>query len=489
MGRYHVRRLSNGLVIGFYQKRSPLFALSFGARAGFRYESHALAGISRVCVDSLFEGSSRYPSAFLLAHALDASTVGKVHREVTPEVLRISAVALQDQWKQVFVPLSDLFFDPLFEKIRLKTGALLQGHALRSPRFEVQEDSELLRVTELCSHQLLGPAAGQSFFQPDLDHESSNEDPEILARFSSEDLRSFHAQFFQRDNCAVVLAGDADPEAVFEFAESCLASSLRSMSEASGSYLQGASRVSEDHPDELRPEYLTLSSLRVEDHHPPSGLRTPIFEHLGESSTLSLIASERPRETLAGCVSYYGPGTKDLAGNLEFQAIRRILAGGEAARLPHRLYQTDTVAQALFADLNSFADFSWMTLSFRVRGDQLRLFMTKVIDESKRLSSDPLDRYPHELPRIFGQWAREEFAASESVHLAALRMLESLLVLGSAPPTFEEMNARIYSLRPEQIQARAKEILNPSRAAWVIRGEIPRADRFAVESLARKAHE
>jgi len=473
MGRLYSRRLKNGLVVGFYQKRSPLFALTFTARAGSRYEAQELAGVGRVCLDSLFEGSARYPSAYLLAHALDSVSVGPVHLEASAEFLCVSLCVDEMSWSEALTPFVDLLFHPVFDQIRFRSGRFLEGHAPRSPLLGIKDDPELLRVAELTVHHLLGPAAGQAFFQPDFRGMATEDDR--TSEMTREDLRVFHREYFAPDNCVLVLSGSGDPDAVLDR----LAGLLEGLpNPESGTEWNGLAGT-----DENQGRLRASSVLQIADHHPPSGLRAPIFE-----SVDGKFFDWAAQPSVAFSWSLYGDApTKEAS--LVFSGLHRLLAGGQSSRLPHRFYQAATWVDGFFSDCVHWTDFAWMSFSFRVAPDRVRVVLGELVSEFKRLATESLDLHPEELPRVLGAWVRSERAIYDSALLASQRIATDLLLRGASAESFEEIQSQIFQITPQSIQSAAQAFLVPARSAVLIQGEVPRGDRFAVESLIRKGHE
>ncbi len=197
----HSRTLPNGLRVMIVRKPNvPLLDMQLVVDAGSSRESREKAGLASLTCQMLFTGTQSTPMQDL---------IGRIDRyDITAwsvanyDYALVSARCLSIYSRQAVDLLADVAmnaqFPPAFlEFYRSQLRLSLEGQ-LRDPA----QTSSLLFYT-----QLFGPA-----------HPYGRSAGGLLDRLDSlriEDVRQFYADYYRPNNATLMIAGDADPEALF----------------------------------------------------------------------------------------------------------------------------------------------------------------------------------------------------------------------------------------------------------------------------------
>ena len=287
-----VETLDNGLtVVAIPDRRAPVVTHMIWYRAGAADEPTGKSGIAHYLEHLLFKGTPNVPvgefSGAVAANggqenAFTSQDATAYFQRITPGLL--PTVMAYEADRMVNLELTEAMIATEREVIKEERAQRL----LSSPGAELAVATD---ATLFANHPYGTPVIGW---------------PDEIASLTAEDALDFYRRFYRPDNAVVVVAGDVDPEEVFEL--------------AAGTY--GAVRVDGAAPERVRPTEPEIRATRTVE--------------------LEDVRASRPSLRVTWLAPVYRTAKAGEAEAIDLLA--EILSGSSTSRLYRRLVVEDQVA-------------------------------------------------------------------------------------------------------------------------------------------------
>jgi len=282
-----IRTLSNGLQIVVVERHSlPLITLKLVVKAGAEHDPAKLPGTAELLNDLLTEGTT-HRTSHEIAEAID-SVGGVVDNGAGWDNSYLTLSVLSDQADLAFDLVSDMIEHPALDaaEIERQRKQTLSG-------LEVLHDDPSSVADTVVQDVVL---AGSPYSHPEDGTMQS------VREISAEDLRSFHARYYQPENCVLAVVGDITSDDAFARATRFFSSwtnatppAMALLAEPKPS--QERQVIAVDKPDAVQTE-IRIGSLAVPRNSPDYLALSVANEILGGPSENRLFKALRSRQGL-----------------------------------------------------------------------------------------------------------------------------------------------------------------------------------------------
>lgn len=398
--------LDNGLrVIVKQDRRAPTAVQLLVYRVGSIDETNGITGISHALEHMMFKGTREIPS-------------GEFSRRVAAMGGRENAFTSRDYtgyFQQI--PKARLAEVMALEADRM-ANLVITAESFEPEREVVIEERRLRtedRARALVYEQLMASALTASPARRPVVGWMSD-----LRAMNVQDLRDWYARWYSPSNAALVIAGDVDPQAVFDLAR--------------------------EHYGRIPARALPDRKLQQEPAQ--RGLRQSVVKAPADSSYL-LMAYRVPKlETIEGDLEPYA-----------LEMLAAVLSGDDTSRLVRELVRGSQVAVSASAgyDMTQRGPALFTLAATPARGrtvDELRQALSAQI---ARIAADGVSE--DELARIRTQYLAARVYQRDSLMSQAME-IAGLAALGMSSRDGERMLERMREVRPADVQAAAARHFN-----------------------------
>ncbi len=402
----HERVLENGMkIIVREDHRAPVVVSQVWYKVGSAYEHGGITGISHVLEHMMFQGTPAHPpgefSRIVAEHGGDENAF--TSRDYT---------AYYQKLEKSRLPIS-------FELESDRMRHLLLGEEQFQKERRVVMEERRLRTEDKPS------ALTYEQFMATAFHVSPYHHPVIgwmddLEHLTSDDLRAWYQAWYAPNNAILIVAGDVEPQAVFDMAEKRFGS--------------------------LEPSVIPEPKPRQE---PPQR---------GERQVVVRVPAELP-------VLYQGYKVPSLKTAEEawkpyaLEVLAGVLDGGDSARFTRELIRGQQVASSAGAgyDLYALNDTLFMLSGVPAEGRTMAELQQALAEQVERVRTELVD--PAELERIKAQVTAGKVYERDSVFYQAMQ-IGKLEAIGLDWRESEKYVERIEAVTPEQVRQVAREFLD-----------------------------
>lgn len=404
------RTLDNGLhVLVREDHRAPVVVSQLWYRVGSSYEHRGITGISHLLEHMMFKGTEKHPAgefSEIIARNGGRQNAFTGH-DYTTYFEQLAADRLEIAFRLEADRMHNLLLPP--EEFEKENQVVIEERRLRV------EDSPLGVLAERFA-TVAYPASG--YGQPVIGW------PNDLRRMTVDDLERWYRRWYVPRNATLVVAGDVEPEAVFELAEKYF-----------GDIPSGAPP-----PEPPDVDLDAVGERRLVMHDPRA--KVP---HLAMAYGVpSLNTVEDPDTAYA------------------LMVLAAVLDGGDAARLPSSLVREQGVAAGVSAGYSGVArlDTLFRLDATPARDHTVAELEAALREEIARLRSEPVSETALERAKV--QLLADHVYSLDSTFYQAMQigMLESTGIGWEALREFEE---RVRAVTAEDILAAARRYLVPER--------------------------
>lgn len=400
----HTTTLANGMQVIVWPDRDiPNVAFYNWVRVGSRNEAPGITGLAHFFEHMMFNGTAKRRQGQFdeEMEAAGGANNAFTSTDVTVYTNWFPRSALEVVFELEGDRLANLAFEPgVVESER--------GVVLSERRFAVDDNnprflSEQVQGTAFVAHPYNIPVIGW---------------PSDIQSWRMQDLQAFFDAYYAPVNCVVVVVGDVSPEEVFELARRHLGT--------------------------------------VPARDPPPQVRTREPEQLGERR----VRVERRAQTPLVQFAYKAPPASDpRAAAISLLSI--ILAEGNASRLHRSLVEEQKLAVAIDSYWQEGFDpgLLWFQATLPAGADPAR-FETAFDEQVRRIVEDGIT--PAELERARNLHEAAFWQQASTIRGKAL-LLGSHAVLHGEHRKLFEVPARIAAVTTADVQALARELLDPRR--------------------------
>jgi len=197
------RTLDNGMEVWIVPKRGlPLVSLEAVVRAGVAHDPEGLPGMADIAADMVDEGAAGQ-DVFALAGRLKSMGT-HLSTDVSRDAASFDLTLLSRHVEAGIGFLADILMRPEFRQEDL--DRVRQDHLADLIR-GLDDPEELGQKALRC--MLYGPKS--AYGHP------ADGTPDSLKRIAAEDLRAFHSGRYRPERCLLILTGDVEADAAFEF--------------------------------------------------------------------------------------------------------------------------------------------------------------------------------------------------------------------------------------------------------------------------------
>jgi len=407
----HEYLLDNGLKLLVKEDhRAPVVVSQVWYRVGSSYEHDGITGISHALEHMMFKGTERYPAG------------------------EFSRIIAENGGSQNAFTSSDFtaYFQTL-EKSRLEVSFELEADRMRNLNItdgEFQKEINVVREerrwrTEDEPESYLYETAMATAFQTSPYRQPTVGWMADLELMHAEQLRDWYRRWYAPNNAVVVVAGDVDPQAVYELAAR--------------------------HFAPLAPSELNPPSTRPEV--PQQGIKRVTVKRPAEIPYL-LMAYKVPVLTSALAESSAVPEWEPYA----LEVLAAILDGGSSARFAARLVRGQEVAAAASADyqITSRLDSVLILDGTPAQGHDVAELEQAVRAEVKDLQENRVEA--KELERVKAQVVSQEVYQRDSMFFQGL-LLGVFECVGLSWRRVDEYVDRVGAVTAEQVREVARKYL------------------------------
>ncbi|QKT03272.1 insulinase family protein [Ectothiorhodospiraceae bacterium 2226] len=403
--KVHEYTLDNGLkVLVRVDRRAPVVVSQVWYRVGSSHEFGGVTGISHVLEHMMFKGTPRYPAGEFSRliqkaggrdNAFTSRDYTAYHQQLERSRLPLAIELEADRMRNLTLPEDE--FEKEIEVVKEERRLRTEDNA-RALTFEH------FRATAFTSSPYRQPVIG---WMDDLDN------------MTVADLHTWYRRFYVPNNAILVVAGDVDPQAVFNLAELHF-----------GRHARG-----------------DLPEIKPRTEAPPRGPRRSVVR--------------APAELPYVLIGYHVPTLMTAEDDWEpyaLQVLAGVLSGSTTARLNRELVREARVAAGASAGYNLYARLSdlFVLSGTPAEGREVQELEEALLAQIERLQREPVD--PQELERIKAQVVASEVYQNDSVFAQAMR-IGALETVGHPWQLAEEFVERIQAVTPEQIMAVARKYL------------------------------
>ncbi|WJW75746.1 pitrilysin family protein [Thiohalobacter sp. IOR34] len=410
----HEYRLDNGLrLLVKEDHRAPVVVAQVWYRVGSSYEYDGITGISHVLEHMMFKGTAKHGP-------------GEFSRIIAENGGRENAFTSRDY---------TAYFQRL-EKGRLPVSFELEADRMRNLKLDQAEFAKEVRVvmeerrmrTEDNAEALTYEQFNATAFLTSPYRIPTIGWMDDLQNLRLQDLERWYAMWYAPNNATLVVAGDVDPEAVFELAKT----------------YYGPLQPSEIEPLKPRREIEQRGLRRIRVKAPAEvpylimGYKVPV-----------LLTAEAEWEPYA------------------LEVLAGILDGGNSARLARELVRGSQVAASAGAgyDLYDRQQSLLLLEGTPASGRSIDELEAALRRQVQRLRSKPVAA--DELERVKAQVVADQVYQQDSVFYQAMQ-LGMLVSVGLDWRLAEQHVARIQAVTPEQVQAVARKYLVDDRLTLAV---------------------
>jgi zinc protease len=400
-------KLDNGLkLLVKPDHRAPIVVNQVWYKIGSSYESEGKTGLSHMLEHMMFKGTATHPpgefSRIMAANgasenAFTSTDYTAYFQTIAKNRLSVSFELEADRMRHLDLQA------PEFAKER---NVVTEE---RRSRTEDEPDSVLYEAFNATAYQI------SPYRRPVIGWMND------IKNFQLADLQAWYQRWYAPNNAIVVVAGDVEPQEVFELAK----------------------------------KY--FGDLKPSDITPPAALEEP--PQLGNKR----LVVKRPAKVASLLMGYKVPNLITLTGQqtevaYALDLLQSILSGGDSARLSKNLVRGQEVASHLSA---SYGLYDRLDNLFVISGSptekhSIAELETAITSEIKALQETPVD--PAELERVKTQVKASYVYELDSLFYQAMK-IGSVETVGISWKTIEAYLDKISQVTPAQIQAVAQKYL------------------------------
>ncbi len=392
---------------------------------GSRYENFKVnGGVSHFLEHLLFKGTAKYPSAEIIAEAVDA--VGGYNNAYTTEDLTSYYIKVPAQHGQLALDiLADMIRSPLIkaEEVDRERGVIVE-------EMNVWRDDPARFVSTLIP-ELIYPnnPLGRDIIGTE----------EVVNRIPAADIRAYQQQYYRPNNVVVAVAGRVDHDAVVEQMKAA------------------------------------LGDLATQEH--------PAAMAVGEALAPELTVTQAKPTAQA----HFIVGTRAYAYNDPDNPAARVLAAilgrGMSSRLFSNVRERQGLAYTIFAEVNNYVDTGFFHVYAGVNLDKIPQAITSVLHELERIRQEPVEI--SELRKAQQQLRAGLEMSLESNGSVADRLATQLLLLGKIK-SIDQIIAEVEAVTVADIQRVAGAMLAPKRLRLAMIAPEPEAAAEHFKTLVGK---
>jgi predicted Zn-dependent peptidase len=372
----------------------------------------------------LFKGTEKYPSAQVIAEAVDA--VGGYNNAYTSEDLTSYYIKVPAAHGELALDiLADMIRRPLIEpgEVDRERGVIVE-------EMNVWRDDPARFISTLIP-ELIFPnnPLGQDIIGTE----------EVINRIPAADIKTYQQAHYRPGNIVVAVAGAVEHEAVVQQMEAALG-------------LLGAGHEVDFEPlgEALAPEYTITHAKPTAQAHFIIGTRAYAYDH----------ADDRAAKVLT-----------------------TILGRGMSSRLFTNVRERQGLAYTIFAEINNYVDTGLFHAYAGVNLDKIEQAITSVLHELELVRREPVTKA--ELAKAKQQLRAGLEMSLESNGSVADRIGTQLLLTGRVKP-IDETLAEIESVTLADVQRVARAMLAPERLRFAIIAPDPDAAAAHFKQLVHK---
>ncbi len=392
-------------------------------RCGSRYETAANNGVSHLLEHALYRGCEDFPTAYAFNAAIEACSAG-LDGSTGAESMEFSTTCLGDDVTTVIGLLGRFLTSPTFADFATERDVVLE-----ELQDDLDPDGRDVSIDNLSKRELFGPV-GLGLPVGGC--------PRVVRGLEVEDCRAWLDGHFVGGNMALTVVGPVDHARVVDAAGQSFSA--------------------------------LASGAAVE--RPPS----PII--LTEWPTLSYLTNEARQTELA--LTWSLPDPRDREWEALFMAYR-ILDGGSAARLPHRIIDQEGLAYDLGAGLAVHDQLTLLSIDAAVSHAKCLPLIDRIFDVVGSLSLEPPTA--DELERQQRRAALALARATESPEAWSSWLMQDWL-RPDLPPAAERVR-RLQTIQIDEVVAAAARHLRVDRVHAALVGDLP---PLARAGLRRRLH-
>jgi len=401
------RELDNGLkVLVKPDHRAPILTSQVWYKVGSSYEYGGLTGVSHVLEHMMFKGTEKLPP-------------GQFSRIISENGGEENAFTGRD-YTAYYQNLASDRLEVAFELEADRMRNLSLAEAEFAKELEVVKEERRMRTDDdpqsLTFERFNSVAYDASPYRNPVIGWAGD-----LEQLQIEDLRDWYRQWYAPNNATLIVAGDVDPERVFELAE----------------------------------RY--FGPLKAEDIAPPKTRPDP--EQSGEKRLRVKAPAQEPYLIMG----YKVPTVTDAEVEWEpyaLEILASVLDGGSSARFSRELVRGAQIAASAGTDYSAFSRLPGMFLFDGVpaKGRGIEELERALLGQIERVRTEPVDAA--ELERIRTQLIAGKVYEKDSVFSQAMQ-LGQLETVGLGWELSDQYVDKLAAVTPEQVQAVARRYLTP----------------------------
>jgi predicted Zn-dependent peptidase len=389
---------------------------------GSRYENFdANGGVSHFLEHLLFKGTKKYPTAQVIAEAVDA--VGGYNNAYTSEDLTSYYIKVPSQHGALALDiLADMMANPLIEatEVDRERGVIVE-------EMNVYRDDPARYIGTLIPELIFpGNPLGRDIIGSE----------EVINRIPTEDIQAYQKHHYRPANMVVSVAGAVKHEAV-----------VKQMTELLGGLETGVRDTPPVVGDELAKRLSIVHAKPTAQAHLMVGARAYAYNH----------ADDRAAKVLT-----------------------TILGRGMSSRLFTNVRERQGLAYTVYAEVNNYVDTGIFHVYAGVNLDKIDQAVTSIMHELEQVRLEPVSEA--ELHKAQQQLRAGLEMSLESNGSVADRIGTQLLLLGEVK-SVDDTIAEIEAVTIADVQRVAKKMLAPDRLRFSIISPEPDAAAKHFEQL------